>query len=226
MICWRWCRNWLSEEGFDQRLEQFLKCFFLKRCFTILSSGRLSAVMLEKIGTSLSPRISRNSTKRPSCGGMHYKKNSAGGGYANCTGALNFKPGSLRKSSLNLKIKRRGLNWKGQNPPCGQKVTPQKSIIRVVHKYSMIMPLFRIFVNLRCFVVVVVVVVGGCYTGNHQDWSYIILSVEGVVNLYMSYTASIISITSSKNPILLPNQTLLVVNVSQLCSVLSVILLL
>ena len=40
----------------------------------------------------------------------HYKKNSAGGGYANCTGALNFKPGSLRKSSLNLKIKRRGLN--------------------------------------------------------------------------------------------------------------------
>ena len=34
---------------------------------TILSSGRLSAVMLEKIGTSLSLRISRNSTKRPSC---------------------------------------------------------------------------------------------------------------------------------------------------------------
>ena len=114
------------------------KMFFWKKGFTILSSGRLSAVMLEKIGTSLSPRISRNSTKRPSCGWSITKKNNAGGRYPNCTGALNFKSDSLRKSSLNLKIKRRGLNWKGQNPPCGQKVTPQKSIIRRVHNYSMI----------------------------------------------------------------------------------------
>ena len=137
MICWRWCRNWLSEEGFDQRPEQFLKCFFGKSVSPYCHRAGCQRSCWRRLAHR-SRRESQETPPRDHPAGEALQKNNAGGRCPNCTGALNFKPGSLRKSSWSLKIKRRGLNWKGQNPPCGQKVTPQKSIIRRVHNYSMI----------------------------------------------------------------------------------------
>ena len=85
-------------------------CFFLEKVFHHIVIGQ---VVSGHVGEDWHIALAENLKKlhqETILRVKHYKKNNAGGRYPNCTGALNFKSsGSLRKSSLNLKIKRRGL---------------------------------------------------------------------------------------------------------------------